>query len=224
MRIRLTTFARPDDDLLKRFSLRYIDGKTVWKDLQFVTDESYDRLVILTYPYERTLQQGYLPEKSIIFMTEPSVSYFAKAHPTGAVMDIHLHLPFFPMRSEGMCGTCLREDIALLKKDVLSCIVSELSGLEGHNRRLEFVYVLDQLFEEGLDIFGRPSKGNFFQQLSNYRGFLPDKYDGLWSYCYHFACENCFQEGYFTEKIVDPIITEYFCFYNGCPDIENYRQ
>lgn len=220
MKVRLTTFARPDQDLLEKFSKRYLFGTKIWKDLEFVTDESYDRLVIFTYPYKETFEAGYKAEKAITFMTEPSISFYSKSHPTSRVLDFHLHLPFFPnyynIENE------LNNKIDIKKTELLSIIVSELSALPGHQARLKFVHALDQIIENGLDIFGRPSNGNFFKILSNYKGFLLEKYNGLWSYYYHLACENCFEASYFTEKIIDPIITETLCFYDGCIDIEKY--
>lgn len=60
MKVRLTTFARPDQDLLEKFSKRYLFGTKIWKDLEFVTDESYDRLVIFTYPYKGIHPMNYI--------------------------------------------------------------------------------------------------------------------------------------------------------------------
>ncbi|MEI2271715.1 glycosyltransferase family 10 [Sphingobacterium sp. ML3W] len=225
MKIRLTTFARPDDDLLTRFTNRYLSGGKTWKDLEFVSDESYDRLVILTYPHKDTLEKGYEKNKALTFMTEPTLSYYAKSHPTEVKMKIHLHLPFFPKNFSlyREIGEKVDIDIIEQKKDkLLSVVVSELSGLPGHRTRLEFVHVMDQLIADGLDIYGRPFNGNYFSLLANYRGFLPDKYDGLWQYLYHLACENSFENGYFTEKLIDPIVTETLCFYDGCPNIEEF--
>lgn len=71
-------------------------------------------------------------------------------------------------------------------------------------------------------IYERPHNNRFLINLKNYKGYLPDKYDGLWQYDYHFACENSFEKGYFTEKLIDPIITETLCFYDGCPNIQEY--
>lgn len=223
MKVRLTTFARPDADLLNRFSSRYLQGGRTWKDITFVADDSYDRLIILTYPYGATLRKGYHEDKALTFMTEPSLSPYAKAHPTSRVMKFHLHLPFFPNRFSIDSGLSdLQQQVAIKKTDIISAIVSELSGLPGHRYRLELVHAMDQVFEEGLEIYGRPQTGSFFKLLTNYKGFLDDKYEGLWRFAYHLACENCFENGYFTEKIVDPIIAETLCFYDGCPDIENY--
>jgi hypothetical protein len=217
MKIRLTTFARPDQDLLFRFSNRYLQGKNKWKDLEFVTDDRYDRLVILTFPHQQTLEKGYDERKSITFMTESSLSSFARQHPTSRMMDVHLHLPFFPANFS-TDGESDRVD----KTELLSAVVSELAGFPGHRARLEFILALDKVFKDGFDVYGRPSHGRFFNLLNNYKGYLKDKYEGLWKYTYHVACENAYENGYFTEKIVDPIITESLCFYAGCPNLADY--
>lgn len=51
-----------------------------------------------------------------------------------------------------------------------------------------------------------------------------NKYNALIQYQYHFNCENSYLLGYFTEKIVAPILSECLCFYSGCPDISNIIQ
>ena len=221
MKIRLTTFARNDANLLEKFNDKYLNNSSKWKDIEFVTDSSYDKLIILTYPHKSTLENGYDERKAITFMTEPSSSPFATSHPSSHLIDNLLYLPFFPKeilgkKSIGGSGRKIR------KNKILSTVTSELSGLEGHKLRLEFIYGLDKVFIDDFDIFGRPSNGSFFKLLNNYRGKLDDKYSGLWEYYYHFASENSFENNYFTEKIIDPLIAETLCFYSGCPNIAEF--
>ncbi len=220
MKIRLTTFARPDIDLLAKLSKRYLFGGKTWKDLEFVVDDSYDKMIIFTYPHIDTINRGYKEKSAITFMTEPTVSSWAKKHPTSKVLSTHLHFPFFPKGLSASVDLTNGSTINIKKTEILSTITSELSGLIGHQKRLKFIYGLDKVFEQGLDIYGYKVNGLFFDLLKNYKGFLPDKYEGLWKYKYHFACENSFENGYFTEKLIDPIITETLCFYDGCTNIE----
>ncbi|WP_343564147.1 hypothetical protein [Sphingobacterium sp.] len=221
MKVRLTTFARNDKSLLNIFNQKYLNNTSKWKDLQFVTGSSYDKLIILTYPHALTLDEGYDSRKSITFMTEPSVSPFAKPHETGKLLDVHLYFPFLPKEILGSIdnGGSGRN---IVKSEILSTVTSELSGLKGHRIRLNFISALDKIFLKNFDVYGRSENGTFFKNLNNYKGELEDKYDGLWPYLYHFACENSFEKGYFTEKLIDPIISETFCFYSGCPDIKEY--
>jgi hypothetical protein len=101
------------------------------------------------------------------------------------------------------------------KSKVLSAIVSGENRLEGHQKRLALVKYLDDTLQ--FDLYGRHP-----HQLKNYKGGLPVKDPGMLPYKYHIAVENCRENGYFTEKIVDGILAECLCFYWGCPDIDKY--
>ena len=108
------------------------------------------------------------------------------------------------------------------KVELLSAVTSEQYWLVGHQKRLQFLYYLDSIVTEGMDIYGKKYTGQIFSQFNNYRSELKDKFDGLIPYEYHFACENSFIPDYFTEKILDPIIAECLCFYDGCTNISEY--
>jgi hypothetical protein len=71
-----------------------------------------------------------------------------------------------------------------------------------------------------VDIYGKCSSENY----KNYRGELEyyHREVGLFDYKYHFMAENTPIENYFTEKIVDCILSETLCFYWGCPNINTY--
>ena len=62
---------------------------------------------------------------------------------------------------------------------------------------------------------------SYFHKIFSWGGFIENKYDGLWNFAYDLSWGNCFENGYFTEKSVDPIITESLCFYDGSADIES---
>ena len=70
-----------------------------------------------------------------------------------------------------------------------------------------------------VDVFG----GNKFL-WKNYKGTLPYhcKDDGLMPYKYHFNAENNKIPNYFTEKLVDGILSECLVFYCGCPNVREY--
>lgn len=74
LKIRLTTFAIPDEDLKNRFLSRYNNGKIIWENLEFVSNETYDLLIIFTYPHIDALLKGYNVDKAMTFMTEGSLS------------------------------------------------------------------------------------------------------------------------------------------------------
>ena len=51
---------------------------------------------------------------------------------------------------------------------------------------------------------------------------LHDKADGLLPYRYTFNAENSLEPNYFTEKVLDAILCECLCFYDGCPNLEAF--
>lgn len=95
------------------------------------------------------------------------------------------------------------------KTKVMSGIVSNLSNLDGHIHRKNFVenYLMGNAWYEH---FGRG-----YNEIS-------DKSLGLYPYKYTFACENSFEPNYFTEKIIDSFMSETLCFYDGCPNLEEF--
>ncbi|WP_443937983.1 glycosyltransferase family 10 domain-containing protein [Pedobacter sp. MW01-1-1] len=219
MKIRLTTFARTDESLLALISRRYLSGKYRWKDLEFVTDDSYDKMIIFTSPHRDTVE--YNPGKCITMLTEPPNSPNRVSHLTGRTEEMYLPLPWLPGQIYGK-SVFGGDGNLIVKNNLLSVITSDLNYLDGHKARLEFVYYLDKMIEQGLDIWGKSHSKIYFSHITNYRGSIRDKYLGLWSYKYHLACENSFEPGYFTEKIIDPIIAESLCFYDGCTNIETF--
>lgn len=110
------------------------------------------------------------------------------------------------------------ENLTVDKTKILSAIVSGENRLEGHRKRLALIGYLDGKFpDKTFDLYGRRP-----HQLKSYRGSLTVKDPGLLPYKYHISVENCQENGYFTEKIVDGILAECLCFYWGCPDIGKY--
>lgn len=221
IKVRITTFARPDEELRIKLLKRYNEGKKHWKNLEFVSGEDYDILIIFTYPYEDTLKQGYDQRKAITIKTEPSLSTYSTSHITSRIVEQFIPLPFLPdsikgNRAFGGNGERIK------KTHLFSAVTSELAGLPGHESRLKFLYTLSHSLKDNIDIFGWKIDGEYFKLLHHYNGYLEDKFNGLWNYKYHFSCENSFEKNYFTEKILDPIISETFCFYDGCPNIFDF--
>lgn len=216
IRVYATCFWQSDDLLYNDLTL-YGFGKAEWKNIEFVTDNSFDIAVILTSPHEN--HRSFVPEKAVTFFTEPPASPHHK-NTTKNVCPMYLPLPwcFHSQHKEEVLSTSHN----IKKSKFLSAVTSELCWLEGHQKRLGFLFHLDAIFTQGLDIFGRKQTGQIFSQFKNYRSELTDKYDGLIPYRYHFACENSFIPDYFTEKILDPILAECLCFYDGCTNIAAY--
>jgi len=218
IRVRVTCFWEAEEKIIEAIR-RYGRGSLRWKNLQFVTGDDYDRLVIFTRPHKDMTE--YDPGKAITFLTEPPASSNVRDHWTSGISPMYLPLPFHPTKVRGAIR--YGGNGGRIKKDrLLSCVTSDLNFMEGHFYRLRLIDLLDKRVEEGLDLYGKGYGNTFFERVVSYKGELADKYDGLWRYKYHFACENSFVDNYFTEKIADPIIAETLCFYDGCRNLEEF--
>lgn len=216
IRVYATCFWQSDAELLADIT-KYGFGESKWKNLVFTDSKDFDVAVVLTAPWKEC--HDFAPNRAVRFLTEPPVSPHHR-DVADTVCSMYLPLPWWTNsahRSEiarvGMLGE---------KTELISSVTSELAYLDGHIKRLKFLYALDSMIDEGLDIFGKQYSGEIFSKMNNYRGELKDKYDGLLLYEYHINCENSFLDGYFTEKLLDPILAESLCFYDGCTNAEKF--
>jgi len=111
------------------------------------------------------------------------------------------------------------------RSNYISTITSDLQFYPGHKLRLNFVKYLDTLSGEGIipHIYGRKNyQTSPLDLLKNYKGGLKNKDAGLFPYHYHFMAENSQEVGYFSEKLIDPILTETLCLYWGAPNAKSY--
>lgn len=218
MRVRITCFWEDDNSFMESIR-RFGRGNTTWKNVDFVTDDTYDRLIILTRPHQEMVD--YDTRKAITFLTEPPMSNNVRPHATSEILSMYLPLPFY---NSNICGALKYggNGKRIIKDKLFSCVTSDLNSLEGHFQRLRLIDYLDKTIKDGLDVWGKGYGNTFFERISCYKGEIADKYDALWGYEYHFACENSFTQNYFTEKIADPIIAETLCFYDGCENIQDF--
>ncbi len=87
-----------------------------------------------------------------------------------------------------------------------SIIASGKRQLEGHMLRHQII----QGSGSNIDVYG------------NGYNFIKDKIEGLKEYRYHFAIENCKRDYWFTEKLIDCLVTGTIPIYWGCPSISNF--
>ena len=99
--------------------------------------------------------------------------------------------------------------------NTISAILSDKYADPGHILRINLA--LKAQHELKWHSYG----GNQFK-WKNYKGHLPlySKDDALIPYKYTFNAENTFLPGYYTEKLIDSILSECLCFYMGPPNIE----
>lgn len=100
------------------------------------------------------------------------------------------------------------------KTKLISAIVSGKSFLKGHQVRL---FYIDNWLKhiKHLDLYGK-------WKHSKSLGELDDKFDGLRDYKYSIAMENGQARGYFTEKLIDVMLSWTVPLYWGCPNLADY--
>ncbi len=142
------------------------------------------------------------------------------------VLKAHKHAKLFTLYTE----TWLKEedytDIDISKKRfALSCLVGGKRMTVGHEIRLLMYF--SQMQFEGIPItFYRSCAPPLLPEITT-NPFLSSKdcsakRDLFLTYQFHMAIENSRQENYFTEKLVDCLISKTIPIYYGCPNIGSY--
>jgi len=187
-----------------------------------LTDNNPDYWVIINKPL---ITEQYEPEKTIIFQMEPYMYKHPEIWGEWASPDPDKFLKIFTHKTdynniEWHLDYC--ESSPPIVKDTtldnrVSAILSDKYNDPGQIKRIDFIKFIERIVP--IDVFG----SNMFLYKS-YKGELPygNKNNGLMPYKYHFNAENNSIPNYFTEKIVDAILSECLCFYWGCPNIAEY--
>jgi len=102
------------------------------------------------------------------------------------------------------------------KGDVISAVISGKQQSPGHMARIRFVLFAQQFLQ--WDVFG--NSGSHKLPWKTFLGSPEYKDEALMKYKYSFACENHFLKNYVTEKLVDCILAETLCFYDGAPNVD----
>ena len=206
---------------------KYTHKNNLWNNLTIDETKPADYYIIQNHPGNNK----YIPEKSILFYNEPILTrrrweqweksnnlYYSYKERNwtgwGVSWDIDTFLtrPIFKVQE---------------RSNYISTITSDLQFYPGHKLRLNMVKYMDTLNEEGIipHIYGRKNYNpSPLDQFRNYKGGLINKDAGLFPYHYHFMAENSQEVGYFSEKLIDPILTETLCFYWGSPNAKSYIQ
>jgi hypothetical protein len=201
-------------------------GNYTWNNLQLVWEEPCDWYVVINKPPSNISPPL---EKTILFHMEPNMKNNKQIWGEWAVP---------PKEKLKFCGThelsynnnewhisktynqLLSEKIVknTSLSQTLSSIMSDKYMDKGHILRVDFVKFLER---KGVNVhvFG----GNKFD-WKVYKGTLPyhQKDEGLFQYKYTFNAENNEIKNYYTEKIIDGILSECLTFYWGCPNLEEF--
>jgi hypothetical protein len=205
-----------DHEIREHFNRCTVNGDYVWKDL-YISLNEYDYLVVLNHAL------GYLhyPQRTICFFSEPATTreHFKSFgwNPGSDYFCVYDTNKYHNVDKWYLTANYKELEKTPEKTKVLSGIVSGLRGMPGHEDRFKFLSQLDTL--PYYEHFGR---GDNLKFLKSYKGQLGSKEQGLLSYKYTFNCENYYEPGYFTEKLLDAIMCEALCFYSGCPNVDKF--
>ncbi len=195
-----------DSNLFGSFCRMSQDGKGKWNSIQVIKDVSdADYFVILN---KTTAKVDY--KRSILIQGEPHISrkrfggiwynpkdIFFFSHTTSEYRN------FAEWHISNSYSDLLQNSPQ--KSRLLSSVTSNFNKLDGHKLRNK---LLSQV--PNLERFGK--------------GINPivNKEDGLFPYKYTIAIENSMEKNYFTEKLLDGILSECLTFYWGCPNVSNW--
>ena len=231
--IRLKIVGNWNDDwyVYKQFQTFTKDG-IYWNQIELVKPgENFDYLLIVNHP---RCQIQVDPKRVIIMQYEPEdarkfwQSFF---HPDPdmffAVFDISYSMTIPCWQIDRTWRWLTTHDITK-SKTISGCISDKTTSpygdmRAGRLRRIDFICeYLSRIPEyEHFGNITQPNKATF-QNLSCYCGAPEKKEDTLFPYQYTFAAENGQERNYFTEKILDSVLSECVAFYAGCPNISDF--
>lgn len=201
-------------------------GNYRWNSIQLVWAEEPDYYVVINCP-----PIGEFPnyKKTIVFRMEPNMEQHEElwgdwANPDASnFLKICYHKDEYNNNEWHLAKTYSQLKSLEICKDpnvdgIVSTVLSSKYSDPGHVKRIDFVKFLEQ---KGLNVhvFGS-NKWNY----KNYKGPLPyhEKDNALMPYKYTFNVENHEIANYFTEKIIDGILSECLVFYSGCFNLQEY--
>jgi hypothetical protein len=200
-----------------------------WGRIKIVWEEPYDYYCIINKPCDPNFK--FIPEKTILFRMEPNMEenkYLwgeewskpdARKFKFVGYHENHLN------NNEWHLSKTYTELLTekVVKNEHLSRIISTVLSDKyydpGHKKRIDFMKFVESKNDVKTHVFG----SNKFV-WKNYKGSLPPykKDDSLFPYKYSFNVENFSIKNYYTEKLIDGILTETLVFYSGCPNVKEY--
>ncbi len=208
---------------------KYYGSNYRWNDLYLSKPgETADYYVVVNFT-----SQWPPPSKTLLFQSEWDgfIERFAPNDWKQLPKDLlgNMRLPL----GHTLLGWSLTSNFEKLQKSqpkktkILSAVISNKNELELQKKRLNFALnflVSLPCFDHYGQIHlgeGAMAKEDIPPQGFN-GGTLQRKEDGLFPYRYTFASENSRSRNYITEKLIDAILCETLCFYDGCPNAEDF--
>lgn len=215
-----------DGDCFNQFFLNWNYGKTIYKNIEIVYDDSYTHVILFGTPSGVNLK-NISKENVIGFQCEPQeihslknyIDYAEKYigtyygslnHGTTFKKEI-TYLPPYPLQ-------LVKADYGESKKFPMSFVASDKNQLVGHQLRHKLI---DKLLQTDLDIhfYGR-NLNRMHRYDQRIKGTVENKFEtALVPYMFTVSIENVIEDFYTTEKFYDPILAEcipiYWGEYNG---------
>lgn len=201
-------------------------GNYTWNNIEIVWEEPCDWYVVMNRP------PSYINpplDKTILFHMEPNMQNNKHIWGDWAMPDKNT-LKFCGTHNEhynnnewhlSKSYSQLSQEIIVKNEKFDGIISTILSGKyvdPGHIFRIDFAKFLERKGVK-MHVFG----SNKFD-WNEYKGSLPEhcKDDSLLPYKYTFNAENFEIPNYYTEKIIDAILSECLIFYWGCPNLGQF--
>jgi len=197
--------------------------KGVWNKILLTTNSSEAKYHIIINSTAEKIDFS----KSILFQMEPNMENNPQQWGYWASPNEKDFLKIFTHKNSfNNCEWHLSSTYAQLQNSpqknpdlqgIISTVLSDKYYDPGHKKRVDFAKFLDTK-DVPLHVFGS-NLG-----YKHYKGFLSyhNKDDALLPYFYTFNVENQFINNYFTEKIIDGILSECLTFYHGPKNIRDY--
>ena len=207
-------------------------GGDTWKGITFV--ENYreaDFLIVYNAP--NYVPRDFPHEKIVYIKTEPDGFEFTD-HYWDYVDKQYSHFFTMDENRHRRAGWSIDKPYDELTKDFpektkkISWITSNTGDgtqpsniqiLNGHYLRMIFLKKFIDKYPNELDLYG---KGLEKYQFQGNKGPIDHKWDALKDYRYAFVFENCWQPGYYSEKLCDAVLDGCMPIYWGCPTLEKF--
>lgn len=232
--IKLTCNWCDDETLYNRFVSTYVSSSNFNSNIQFTNSSRYDWLVIVNYPHyyidfpkERTLGVIMEPSwtkhyenKHVLERLCNHIFYHKKQIDNSQYIFYPGLLPYhFDHKNGDTLDYFINTTFTKTKKCSMVVSYIETSSHENciYRQRTNFAKQILQT-DLDVDIYGNnwDRAGIEDQRI---KGPIANKKNALVDYEFSVAIENCVEQGYFTEKIADCILTNTTPIYYGCPDI-----
>jgi hypothetical protein len=236
-----------DDLLVKLFNSTYITNNNFNKNYIITSEEEFDYLVMLGGTKDNSLYRKINSSKIIKAYMEPSWNPLIKLECASNLFKAKWVLYHEPELLEKHLKENVQKIGIHFKKNP-GMLPYSLENLNFHlnnkyqkNKKCSLILstklVKDQpqtIYKERLSILSKILKSDldidiygqgldrFKDKDSRIKGYIPLKLNALKDYKFSIAMENTIEDGYFTEKLTDCILSDTTPIYLGCKDIFNY--